>query len=86
MEVVIGAEEGVFGHDHHGLGFGGLEDVLWHVFLVHDQAEGVLVEPLVGHDDVAFLAAVGTPRVLHFPLQGFAIVIQVNGAECHGVR
>ena len=64
---------------------GGLEDVLWDVLLVDDEAEHVLVEPVVGHDVVALVAALGAPRVLDLPLDGLAGGVEVDGGECHGV-
>ena len=64
---------------HHGADVGG------DVFLLEHHAEHVLVEPVVGHDEVTLPAVVGAPAVLHHPLQGLAVLVEVDGAEGHGV-
>ena len=52
--------------------------------LLDDETEHIVVEPLVGHDEVALVARVGAPAVLHHPLHGLA-VLDVHGDEGHGV-
>lgn len=85
MNLPVFLEERVLGHYHDGFLLTGLEDALGHIFLVNDQAEGILVEPVVSHDDVAMVAAVAAPGVLHFPLDGLAAGIEIDGGERHGV-
>ena len=63
----------------------GGDDVGGHVVAVHDGLAHVGVEPAVGDDEVAVLAGVLAPAVLHAPGEGLADGVEVHALERHGV-
>mmetsp|Transcript_2267 Transcript_2267/g.6727 ORF Transcript_2267/g.6727 Transcript_2267/m.6727 type:complete len:323 (-) Transcript_2267:951-1919(-) len=71
---------------HRRLG-DGLHQLWRQVLLVDGNLEHVFVEPFVGHDEVAFGAALGTPRVLHAVLaRPLVSLLAVVACEHHGMR
>ena len=54
-----------------------LEDILWNILALHYKAEHILVEPLVGHNEVALVARLYAPAVLYHPFARFAIFVDV---------
>ena len=83
---LIGQEQRILGHHHHGLLLVVLQQFVGNILLVDHQAEHILTEPAVGHDEAAFLSPVGAPGVLHFPLPCLPVLVEVYGGQRHGVR
>ena len=83
--LLLALEEGIPSGEEGGFLFEQAQGGGRHIFLVHHQAEGVFVKPSVGHDQVAAHPVGRAPRVLHLPLAGLAVFVQIHGAERHGV-
>ncbi len=62
-----------------------LENVLWNLFLVNDEAEHILLEPGLGHYRTALLTVAFSPTVLYLPFLWIAVLVKVNGGKGHGV-
>ena len=85
MCLHILGEERVFGHNHHWLLVELTKEVLGHILLVDNEAEHVVAEPAVGHDEASTETVVSSPAVFHLPLHRLAVLVQVYGGEGHGV-
>ena len=83
--LFLGGEHGVPGGEHDGLLVEHGADVGGDVFLLQHNAEHVFVEPVVGHDEEALVAVAAAPAVLDHPFEGLAVLVEVDGAEGHGV-
>ena len=75
-ELVFQLEQRIIWSQHGWLLVEFLQELLRSILLVYYQAEHVLVEPIVSHDEATGKTIVGTPTVLHLPLYRLAIVGQ----------
>jgi len=64
---------GVPGRQHHRFLLEHVQHVLRDKLFVHDNFVHELVEPALGHQQIALLATVVAPRVFYAPFQRFAI-------------
>ena len=84
-ELVFQLEQRIIWSQHGWLLVEFLQELLRSILLVYYQAEHVLVEPIVGHDEATGKTIVCTPTVLHLPLYRLAIGVEIYSCQRHGM-